>query len=120
MANKKHRDLGSAKSGTEHFWRQRLTAIALIPLVIFFIGLLPQMAGANYQEFRALLGLPVAAVAMVLLVGIGLWHMKLGLQVVIEDYVHHEGLKMGLLIALLLATGLLATAGIVSIILLAV
>jgi len=119
MPTKHHRELGSAKAGTEHFWRQRLTAIALIPLVIFFIGLLPQMAGATYGEFRALMSLPVTAIVMVLLVGAGLWHMMLGLQAVLEDYVHHEGWKMGLRIALVLGTGLLAVAGIVSILLLA-
>ena len=119
MSAKHHRELGSAKSGTEHWWRQRLTAIALIPLLIFFVGLLPQMAGASYADLRALMSLPITAIVMVLIVGVGLWHMKLGLQVVIEDYVHNEGLKMGFLIVLTLATVLLAVAGIVSIILLA-
>jgi succinate dehydrogenase / fumarate reductase membrane anchor subunit len=116
---KHHRELGSAKSGTEHWWRQRLTAIALIPLLIFFVGLLPQMAGASYADLQALMSLPITAIVMVLIVGVGLWHMKLGLQVVIEDYVHNEGLKMAFLIVLTLATVLLAVAGIVSIILLA-
>jgi len=119
MASKHHRELGSAKSGMEHWWRQRLTAIALIPLVIFFVGLLPQMADASYADFRALMSLPLTAIVMVLLVGVGLWHMMLGLQVVLEDYVHHEGWKIGLRIVLVLGTGLLAVAGIVSILLLA-
>ncbi len=120
MSSKKHREMGSAKTGTDHWWHQRLTAIALVPLAIWFVGLLPSLAGASYPEFRALMGDPLAAVPMVLVVGIGLWHMKLGIQVVIEDYIHHPPLQFGLQIALSLANGLLIAAGIVSILLIAV
>jgi len=116
MANRK---LGPSKTGTTHWWHQRLTAIALIPLVLFVVGLLPNMAGATYREFSALMQIPITPVVLVLLIGAGLYHMKLGVQVVIEDYVHNEPLKMGLQIALTMITFFLAAAGIISIIMLA-
>ncbi len=116
MSNRK---LGPSKTGTSHWWHQRLTAIALVPLVLFLIGLLPNMAGATYREFTALMQIPITPVVLILLVGAGLYHMKLGLQVVIEDYVHNECLKMALVVSLTLFTFFLAAAGIVSIIMLA-
>ncbi|MEM7122270.1 MAG: succinate dehydrogenase, hydrophobic membrane anchor protein [Pseudomonadota bacterium] len=119
--NSRHlRRMGSAKSGMRHWWHQRLTAVAMIPLVLFFVGLLPQLADASHVEFRALVGHPVVAVLFALIVGVGLWHMKLGVQVVIEDYIHHEAWKMALQILLTLGTGLLMVAGIMSIVLIAV
>lgn len=119
MAGGKHRNLGPAKTGTGHWWHQRLTALALIPLVLFLVGLLPNMAGASYREFRALMHFPVVSILLFLLVGVGLYHMKLGLQVVIEDYVHHEATKVTLQIALVFVTVLLGVAGLVSILMLA-
>jgi len=119
MAARIHRKLGPSGTGTAHWWQQRLTALALIPLCLFLVGLLPAMAGATYRELVALMQIPATPIALALLVAVGLWHMKLGLQVVIEDYVHHEGWKTGLMIALTFATVLLATAGLVSIVMLA-
>ncbi|MEI5681851.1 succinate dehydrogenase, hydrophobic membrane anchor protein [Mesorhizobium sp. CGMCC 1.15528] len=95
---KKVRGLGSAREGTEHFWRQRLTAIANIPLTLFFIGLLVSLNGASYAEVRSALANPFVALILAMFLISGLYHMRLGMQVIIEDYVHGEGGKLALIV----------------------
>jgi succinate dehydrogenase / fumarate reductase, membrane anchor subunit len=80
------RGLGSAKSGVHHWWIQRLTAIALIPLVVWFAISLVMLSGADYAVVRAWIGSPLVMVLLILTIGIGLHHGQLGLQVVWEDY----------------------------------
>ena len=88
------RGLGSAKEGTHHWWHQRLTAIALIPLSIWFAISLVWLAGASYADAVAWFSAPVPAALMLLLIAFGLYHLKLGMQVVIEDYVTTEWMKL--------------------------
>ena len=90
----KVRGLGSAREGTGHFWRQRLTAIANIPLTLFFVGFLIPLNGAGYAEVRAALANPFVALVLALVLISGLIHMRLGMQVIIEDYITSEGLKL--------------------------
>jgi succinate dehydrogenase / fumarate reductase, membrane anchor subunit len=92
------RGLGSAREGTEHFWRQRLTAIANIPLLLFFVGLIVALNGASYQEVRATLSNPFVTMVMLFVLGSALFHMKLGMQTIIEDYIHAEPLRTALIL----------------------
>lgn len=91
------RGLGSAKSGTEHFWLQRLTAIANMVLVVIVLLQIIPLAGADYATVRAALKSPVMSLPLLLLVLSGMVHMRLGMQTIIEDYVHSEGSKVLLL-----------------------
>ncbi len=84
----KVRGLGSAKSGTEHFWMQRVTAIANIPLVIFLVWFIVSHMGSNRAEFIASIKHPLITIGLLLAFASFLYHMRIGLQVVIEDYVH--------------------------------
>lgn len=93
----KVRGLGSAREGTMHFWRQRLTAISNIPLVLFFVGLVIALNGAGYAETRAALANPFVALMLALALFSVLNHMRLGMQIIIEDYIHGEGAKLALL-----------------------
>ena len=94
----KVRGLGSAKEGTTHFWRQRVTAIANVPLIIFFVWLVVSLNGASQAEVAATLGNPIVAVVMLAVVFSVCLHMKLGMQTIIEDYIHAEGMKIALVL----------------------
>ncbi len=80
------RGLGSAKEGVHHWWMQRVTAIALIPLVVWFAISLVMLSGADYAVARAWIGSPLVMVLLTLTIVVGLYHGQLGLQVVWEDY----------------------------------
>ena len=94
------RGLGTAKEGVHHWWMQRLTAIALIPLTLWFITSIATLNNASYTETVNWLSIPLVSIFMILLVSATLYHALLGVQVVVEDYIHQEGLKFLLLIGL--------------------
>ena len=85
---------GSARSGTEHFWHQRLTAIANIPLTIFLLWLVIPLTGASHAEVVNTIKHPLIAFGLIAVIISFTWHMRLGMQVVIEDYVHSDGRKL--------------------------
>jgi len=92
------RGLGSAKSGTGHFLAQRWTAVALVPLIIWFVIGIIAHVGADYKTAVAWIGQPLNAVLMVLMLGALFHHAQLGLQIVIEDYVHGHGTKIAAIV----------------------
>lgn len=94
----KVRGLGSAKSGTEHWWEMRLTSIALLPLTFAAIVIVISLIGRNHAAVVQILGSPLVAITMLLWVYTVTLHMRLGLQSVIEDYIHGKAMKTGLLI----------------------
>ena len=90
------RGLGSARSGTEHFWKQRLTAVANIPLTIAGIVIVIALLGRNHAATAQILGSPVIALIMLLFIISVCTHMRIGMQVVIEDYVHEDKAKFAM------------------------
>jgi succinate dehydrogenase / fumarate reductase, membrane anchor subunit len=90
---------GSAKSGTEHFWRQRLTAVANVPLTIAAVVILITLLGRNQAAAAQILGSPTIAIIMLLFIASITIHMRIGMAAVIEDYVHDETMKLVALIA---------------------
>jgi succinate dehydrogenase / fumarate reductase membrane anchor subunit len=84
------RGLGAARSGTEHFWLQRMTAVANVPLTIAFVLIVMSLLGRNHATAQQTLGSPLVAVIILLFIGSALYHMRIGMQVIIEDYVHDE------------------------------
>jgi len=106
---KRVRGLGAAHEGTETFWRQRVTAIANIPLVIFLVLSIVGHIGAPYAQVKAYLANPIVAVLMLALIISAAIHMRIGLREIIEDYVHGEGCKV---VALILTTFFAAIVGI--------
>ncbi len=94
----KVRGLGSAREGVEHFWTQRLTAVANVILILFLVISLVTHAGADYQTVKAYLSSPMVAIMMILVIISGVTHMRLGMQVVIEDYVRSDGRRIAMLI----------------------
>jgi succinate dehydrogenase / fumarate reductase membrane anchor subunit len=111
----KARGLGAARSGVGHWTHQRLTAISNLLLVLWFVFSALALAGADYAEVRAWLASPLSASLMILLVISTVYHARLGVQVVIEDYVHHDGARVASLAAVTLVAVALAVACIVAV-----
>jgi succinate dehydrogenase / fumarate reductase membrane anchor subunit len=88
---------GSARSGTAHFWWQRVTSVALIPLTIGVLVIIFSLLGRNHAAVVQILGSPLVAIVMLMFIGTSAYHMKLGMQEIIEDYVHDEVPKLLLL-----------------------
>jgi len=91
------RGLGSAKTGTAHFWHQRLTAVANVPLTIAFVLIVVALLGRNHAAAQQILASPLVAIVMLLFIGSITYHMRIGMQVIIEDYVHEETAKLALI-----------------------
>ncbi len=115
----KARGLGSAKTGTAHWWAERATSIALVPLTLWFILAMFRLVSAPRFAVMAWAGNPLNATLLLALVIITFHHMALGLQVVIEDYVHAEKTRLASLLAMKGLTALLAIAAIVAVLKLA-
>lgn len=111
--------LGSAKEGVDHWWWQRISSIALVPLSLWFVISVIGLAGADWETVVLWLDNPVAAVLFILLIAATFYHGALGLQVVIEDYIENEGARFAALIVMKLAAFLLAALGIFSVLKLA-
>ena len=93
------RNLGSSHSGTSDFWRQRLTAVAMVLLILPVIVVVMMLLGRNQAGAAQILGSPLVAIVMLLFIVASVWHMKIGMQVVIEDYVHGEMVKLAAIMA---------------------
>ena len=106
------RGLGSAREGVAHWWGQRLTAIALVPLTLWFVVSIAALAGADHGAVVAWLRAPVSAILMVLLIAVSFHHLQLGLQVVLEDYVQTEGLRLAAIIGVKFAAAAFALAAV--------
>ena len=93
------RNLGASHSGTTDFWRQRITAVAMVLLMVPVIVVVLMLLGSNHAGAAQMLGSPLVAIILLLFIVASTWHMKIGMQVVIEDYVHHEPLKLAAIMA---------------------
>ena len=104
------RGMGSAKSGTHHWWMQRVTSVALLPLTLWFVVSMIGLTGASYLETLVWIAQPVNAVLLLVLVGLTFHHMASGLQVVVEDYVRVEFRRMAMILVIKAACLLMALA----------
>ena len=114
------RGLGSAKSGFSHWWMARVTSVALIPLILWFVFTVASLGNMDHAAFVAWVQSPIVTVLLIVTLAVTIYHTMLGLRVIIEDYVHVEWLKvagimvMNFICVLLLAVGLIATLKIVT------
>jgi succinate dehydrogenase / fumarate reductase membrane anchor subunit len=107
--------LGSAKEGVTHWWRQRVSALALVPLTLWFVIAVIGLAGTDHAAFVTWVRSPMPAVFLILLLVATFYHTALGLQVVIEDYVHGEVTRLAALLAVRLLCILFAVRGILAV-----
>ena len=110
------RGLGSNKEGAHHFWVQRVSGVALIPLTLWFVFAVTSVIGADLATFKAWVGTHYNPLLLVLLIGCMFYHAQLGLQVIIEDYVHGEAVKLTSLIVMKFAAVLLAGSAVFAVI----
>jgi succinate dehydrogenase / fumarate reductase, membrane anchor subunit len=95
--------LGAAKDGVSHWWSQRVTSVALVLLTMWFVFALLRMPDFSYGYVFSWIAMPLHAVLLLLLIGTLVYHSQLGVQVVVEDYVHHHGLKVATMLLLTFA-----------------
>ena len=108
------RGLGSAKSGTAHWWAERMTSVILVPLTLWFVLAIYRLAGVSAAEVAHWAANPINATLLLALIVVTFHHMALGLQVVIEDYIHSDMTRLVALMTMKAVTGLLALAGIIA------
>ncbi len=116
---KQVRGLGAARDGVGHWWHQRLSAVALIVLVLLAAARIISLAGEDYATVRDALGQPFWAGVLILFIGAAYYHFRLGLQVVIEDYVHGPAARLTMIILNIFVTAALAVASILAVLKLA-
>lgn len=107
--------LGPAKGGVHHWWVQRLTALALVPLSIWFVASLLSLPSLDHVTVSVWMGQTWTALLLTLLVLVATWHSHLGVRVVVEDYVHEGGMKTLLLVLMTFLHALVAAAGVLAI-----
>jgi succinate dehydrogenase / fumarate reductase membrane anchor subunit len=110
-ASNRAAELGSAHTGVRHWWLQRLTAVVLVPVGLWLVISLLGLVSAPHEAARAWLASPGNAIAILLLLGVGFLHLALGLQVVVEDYVHDRRVSIALLMLVPITCSLLALIG---------
>ena len=113
------RGLGAAKGGFHHWWMQRLTSLALLPLTLWFVWSLTHLAGASYATAHAWAGRPINDILLLALIAATFEHMHLGVQVVAEDYIHTKWIQSTVVVAVKAASALLALAAFVAVLKLA-
>ena len=107
--------LGSAKEGVTHWWRQRLTALLMLPLVLFLVICIASLPHADHATFTAWIASPLVTVALVVLLGAVFYHAQLGLQVILEDYVSSHSVRTACIIGVGLLCLILAVVGVISV-----
>ena len=107
--------MGSAKQGVHHWWVQRLTSVALVPLSIWFLVSLLSLPSLDHAAVTAWMAQSVTALLLILFVVVAAWHSQLGLRVIVEDYVHGAGARMLTLVAITFAHVLIALAGVLAV-----